>query len=98
MRAHETREGVGQVALRHSMPPASAARDDRHRRRDPANDGAMTRITDRVNLVLEHVGSLTFYSRFLRERCPKLDVGGEAFGEFLRSGPLPFEADFGETL
>jgi hypothetical protein len=24
--------------------------------------------------------------RFLRERCPKLDVGGEAIGEFLRSG------------
>jgi hypothetical protein len=34
--------------------------------------------------------SLTFDVRFLRERCPKLDVGGEAIGEFLRSGPLRF--------
>ena len=32
--------------------------------------------------------SLTFVVRFLRARCPTLDVGGEAIGEFLRSGPL----------
>ena len=34
--------------------------------------------------------SLTFDVRFLRARCPTLDVGGEAIGEFLRSGPLRF--------
>ena len=34
--------------------------------------------------------SLTFDARFLRERCTKLDVGGEAIGEFLGSGPLRF--------
>jgi hypothetical protein len=34
--------------------------------------------------------SLTFDARFLRERCPTLDVGGKAIGEFLRSGPLRF--------
>ena len=33
--------------------------------------------------------------RFLRERCPKLDVGGEAIGEFLRSGPLRFALAMG---
>jgi hypothetical protein len=33
---------------------------------------------------------LTFDVRFLRARCPKFDVGGEAIGEFLRSGPLRF--------
>ena len=39
--------------------------------------------------------SLTFDVRFLRERCPKLDVGGEAIGEFLRSGPLRFALAMG---
>ena len=38
---------------------------------------------------------LTFDVRFLRARCPKLDVGGEAIGEFLRSGPLRFALAMG---
>jgi hypothetical protein len=36
-----------------------------------------------------------FDVRFLRARCPKLDVGGEAIGEFLRSGPLRFALAMG---
>jgi hypothetical protein len=33
--------------------------------------------------------------RFLRERCPKLDVGGEAIDEILRSGPPRFALAMG---
>jgi hypothetical protein len=36
-----------------------------------------------------------FDVRFLRARCPNLDVGGEAIGEFLRSGPLRFALAMG---
>lgn len=43
-------------------------------------------------------GSLTFDARLFRQRCPKLDVSGKAFGEFPRCCPLRFETDFGETL
>ena len=39
-----------------------------------------------------------FDARFLRERCPKLDLGDDAFAEFLGDDPLRFEADFGEML
>lgn len=54
--------------------------------------------TDLWNAHSNRRASPAFDAGFLRQRCPKLDVGNDAFTEFLGGDPLRFEADIGEAL